>query len=865
VNKLASKLPIARSSWLTGAIGVALTLGLVWYDIRQQTQVAAARFSQEADEHATEIQHLFDASVATQQSVNALFAASTDVTQEEFTRFLAYDRGQSAPFIALQYAPRVTASERLLYAALIRDTQGIELGIWERDASGTRHPAGDRSDYFPIALTYPAVASALRGFDVGSEPVRRAAIDIAAATGKPAVTAPVRTIQRAKEWGVLIFAPMRSSDGACADADACRASVSGLSVGVYVVGDVVKTSLAASRLNAHIFVYAQQTPDARPVFAYEPSGSAADAGQTQPLIADLAQSPVEWRPLRIAQQTWQLAYLPAASFAGWGRLSTVLLLLGLGLTSALTIARERARRHMATLSESERRRATLIANLPGAVYRCRNDPAWTVEFVSDGIEGLAGYPPQHFVGERKRGFGELIVPEDRDRVWHTVQAAVLDSRKPYQVEFRIQAADGQVKWVWEQGCGVYSREGDLLALEGFVTDITERRRTQEHLVEAQKLEALGQLTGGMAHDFNNLLGIVIGSLDLALMKAPEDARLRQHVSTALDAALRGGDVTKSLLAVARRQPLEPRDVDVNEVMREMMPLIRQSAGPAIQVFETLCDGEAAARVDPGGLNNAVLNLVINARDAMPTGGRLVIETHVRQIDAEDAAHVPVVAPGPYVIVEIGDTGAGMDTEVAARAFEPFFTTKERGKGTGLGLAMVYGFARQSGGFAALYSRRGKGTMVRLYLPAAAAAAGAAESKRATESVPAGKERILIVDDEAELGNVAREWLESLGYTVEVLTAPGDAITELKNGTWDMLFSDVVMPGGMDGIELAKKAAALRPDLKILLTSGFAAQAASSQPLQWRLLEKPYRKGELAQVVRKVLDEPRQRASFEGAL
>ena len=235
-------------------MGVVLTLGLVWYDIHQKTRVAAARFSQEADEHATEIQHLFEASLATQQSVNAFLGGSSDVRQEEFTRFLEYERAQKAPFIALQYAPRLAAAERPRHEAFLKQTYGIEHGLWERDGSDTALPVGDRPEYFPVTLAYPQVVSALRGYDLASEPLRRAAIEVAAATGKPAATAPVRTIQRPAEWGFLVFAPIVRSDRKCADAAACRASLTGVSAGVYVVGDLVKTSLAGSRLSSQIFV-----------------------------------------------------------------------------------------------------------------------------------------------------------------------------------------------------------------------------------------------------------------------------------------------------------------------------------------------------------------------------------------------------------------------------------------------------------------------------------------------------------------------------------------------------------------------------------------------------------------------------------
>jgi PAS domain S-box-containing protein len=251
---------------------------------------------------------------------------------------------------------------------------------------------------------------------------------------------------------------------------------------------------------------------------------------------------------------------------------------------------------------------------------------------------------------------------------------------------------------------------------GFVRDISERLQGESHLLQAQKLEAIGQLTGGLAHDFNNILGIVIGNLELLQEELSPDER-KLALESALLAAQRGVEVTRSLLAVARRQPLEPREVNLNLMLREMEPLIRQTAGKQVQVAVAPVALDAVSHIDPGGFNNAILNLVLNARDAMPKGGALCVYTHfLNLLDSPEAA--PEVAPGEYIAVGVDDTGSGMEPDVAARAFDPFFTTKGRGKGTGLGLAMVYGFARQSGGTAQIRSVPGKGTLITLLLPVA---------------------------------------------------------------------------------------------------------------------------------------------------
>lgn len=390
--------------------------------------------------------------------------------------------------------------------------------------------------------------------------------------------------------------------------------------------------------------------------------------------------------------------------------------------------------------------------------------------------------------------------------------------------------------------------------QGFVcavTDVTRHRNAEERLMQAEKMEAIGQLTGGLAHDFNNLLGIVLGGLDLLGQRLGDDEKARRHHDLALRAARRAAEVTKSLLAVARKQALEPRNLDINATLAELMPLMRQSAGKGIAIEALACTGCAGlqARVDPAGLGSALLNLVINARDAMPAGGSLRIETRLLGHAAGDPGGPADLPAGRYIVLGVSDNGCGMAPEVAARAFEPFYTTKEKGKGTGLGLAMVYGFARQSGGTATLYSQPRIGTTVRIYLPAVGA--GQAETAGADHTpIPGGHgQRILLVDDEAALLDVATAWLEDLGYRVARATSADEALAHLAAEPVDALLTDIMMPGGMDGVALARRVAAERPGLPILLSSGYAGDMMNAH---WPLLQKPYSRAELAIEVARAL-------------
>jgi PAS domain S-box-containing protein len=395
-----------------------------------------------------------------------------------------------------------------------------------------------------------------------------------------------------------------------------------------------------------------------------------------------------------------------------------------------------------------------------------------------------------------------------------------------------------------------SRIGGQWRFSAFVRDITERVLADERLAQAEKLEAIGQLTGGLAHDFNNVLGIVIGNLDL-VAGAESDRERAELVAAARDAAARGAEVTRALLSIARRQQLSPRNADVNSLLRELAPLLRHTAGKRVTLSIEAGEEPGLSHVDQGGFNNALLNLVINARDAMPAGGEIRVRTDVVTLGSDAPAPL---AEGQFVLVEVSDTGIGMPPEVAARAFDPFFTTKGRGKGTGLGLAMVYGFARQSGGTAVIHSAVGRGTTVQVYLPAASeepASEVTAGSPRETGTV-GGHERVLLVDDEPALVEVGRRWLVALGYDATAVTNPAAAVRLLSTEPFDALVSDVVMPGEMDGVGLATEAARLQPGICILLVSGYPEGLGEKIQGRWPLLDKPYTRDQLAAMLRRAL-------------
>lgn len=389
-------------------------------------------------------------------------------------------------------------------------------------------------------------------------------------------------------------------------------------------------------------------------------------------------------------------------------------------------------------------------------------------------------------------------------------------------------------------------------------DITEKLRDEAALRQGQKMEATGQLTGGMAHDFNNILQVIRANLDLLKGDVGGDAALLARVQSATAAADRGARLTQQLLAFARRQPLAPQPTNVARLVGDLADLLRHSLGERIAVELKTADEPWNARIDPGQLENAILNLAINARDAMPDGGTVRVEVSNATLDRRYAALHPDVNPGPYVLVDVSDTGTGMPPEVVAQAFDPFFTTKADGKGTGLGLSMVYGFVRQSNGHIRIDSAIGQGTSVKLYLPRTDDPIVDAEQG---ELVPAsGSERILVVEDSDDVREAVADMLTGWGYRVETAENPDVAAAMLqKDAAFDLLFTDIVMPGTMTAVELAELAQKLQPGIAVLLTSGFARGLIPDYSRSgYPMIPKPYGSDALASRVRAVLAARRPR-------
>jgi PAS domain S-box-containing protein len=444
---------------------------------------------------------------------------------------------------------------------------------------------------------------------------------------------------------------------------------------------------------------------------------------------------------------------------------------------------------------------------------------------------------------------------DRQPLSQTI-ARCAEGDGPYRQEFRIARPDGSVRIIWSEG---FQDNGARAAAAGVVAicqDVTDRRMAERQLAQALKMEGVGQLTGGVAHDFNNLLTVIIGNLDMLAEWPGADARARETAEIALKAADRGADLVRSLLAFSRKQPLQPRVVDLNEIVMETDHLLRRTLGEQVEL-ETRPERKIwLTMVDPAQLQAALLNLAVNARDSMTQGGKLTIETGNVVLDEHYARLNADAKPGAYVLLAVSDTGSGIPAAILDRVFEPFFTTKETGKGTGLGLSMVYGFIKQSNGHIKIYSEVGHGTTVKLYLPRSETTAHVEAPATAAELDQTGSETVLVVEDDAMVRDFVVQQLRQLGYRTRLAGNGREALAALDDGSGiDLLLTDVILPGALTGKQVADAAQRQRPGLKVLFMSGYTENAIVHHGRLdpgVLLLSKPFRATDLARMVRRAL-------------
>jgi len=500
----------------------------------------------------------------------------------------------------------------------------------------------------------------------------------------------------------------------------------------------------------------------------------------------------------------------------------------------------------------------------------RNTPlgciSWNTDFIytewNKAAEKIFGYTAEEVIG--KHPIDTILLSGTRDEI-DDVFNLLLQQKGGGQNSNKNITKDGRTIVCNWYNTPITNEVGEVSGVASLVQDVTEQKETEKNLRQSQKMEAVGQLTGGIAHDFNNMLSIVMGNLELLRLQMVGDAKASKLIDSAYDGVERGAKIVEKLLSFSRNEFGELQRTNVNDFIIGMENLISKSLTPKISIETHLATDVWPTNIDPNQFEDALLNLSLNAGDAMPDGGSLIIETSNKILDDAYVRLNPESTEGEHVLISISDTGTGMTPEVCEQVFVPFFTTKERGKGTGLGMSMVYGFVQRSGGHIKVYSEPGKGSTFHVFLPKAVEemAGAVVSSPGIDEELPRGQETILVVDDEEGILNVAVSYLENLGYKTLIAENSKQALEELqKDNQIKLLFSDVIMPGDMDGFDLGIEVLKNHPNLKVMLTSGFTAihqkAASADKPMMNKLsdnlLNKPYNLAELAKAVRKTLDD-----------
>ena len=489
---------------------------------------------------------------------------------------------------------------------------------------------------------------------------------------------------------------------------------------------------------------------------------------------------------------------------------------------------------------------------------------------NDGARRLYGHDESDILGERLERFHS---PEDvaAGKPADMLRRAAAEGRVDDQ-GWRVRR-NGTLFWAEAVLTALRDERGGLRGYSNAARDVTQRRELEHQLQQAQKMESIGQLTGGLAHDFNNLLGVIFGNLDLLERMLDDNEAALKRVQTAQRAAARGADLTRRLLAFSRRQQLSPKPTSVNDLIDGLLEMLPRTLGPDIKITTRLAEGLPPASIDAAGLENALLNLAINARDAMPDGGTLVFRTAAVTLDQNYApVRASEIQAGNYVQISVTDTGHGMSRETAERIFEPFFTTKERGKGTGLGLSMVHGFVKQSQGNVRVYSEEGHGTTMNLYFPVAAGEAAvmpADSARKARKTGQGARGTVLVVDDEVDLLEVAVAYLDEMGYRVLIAIDAAEAVQAFEREPGiDLLVTDIMMPGGMNGVALAQELRKRKPALKVVFASGFPSTALAGRNqlhIDGPLVSKPYRREQLQEVVERAMTDGITRQHNTGAV
>lgn len=872
-------------------VGVALSIAAAFAVRAAEQSRARSDLEGIAQNTAAAIQSSLDVHLEVVQSVVALFRTSESVSREDFQAFTGPTIRRHRGIQALEWAPQISRDRRDEVEKAVQSRGYESFRFTERDDQGRLVAAGEHDRYYPVLYVEPMEGneSALGYADMS--PARRRAIERARDEGRPITSGRLRLIQeQGDQFGFLVFMPVyQGSEAVPATVGERRRRLSGFVEGVFRVDDFIREGVRRLDLRKINFAIVEDSGSdhQRPLFIHRlgsGEGDVARLGDDDEDVVAALQRGAQYQTttLYVPGGTWTLLVWPAEGFpvnGGW----TPWLALAIGLVFAFLLTAyvgsyqsraakierlvERRTAEVTKANERLEMARLVIDRAVEAVIRI--DTAGRVVGVNEAACDLYGYERRELLSLTIGRLAPRWSGDSWDEHWSSL-------RRRRALSFEASHLDKEEKKIPVEVTATYLKFGDRVYACWFVRDISERRqaenalrRSEEQLRQSQKMEAVGLLAGGVAHDFNNLLSGILGFAEIGLMKIEVDHPVRRYLTEIMKAGNRAASLTRQLLAFSRRQVLEPEVLSINDVVADMGKMIGRLIGEDISLKLDLAEGLRPVYADPGQIEQVILNLCINARDAMPNGGELLIETRAVTLgdgpDEVDPAGLALVSsegtlsPGPYLRLVVRDTGAGMSEEVQAHIFEPFFTTKSVGRGTGLGLATVYGIVTQSEGGIAVESSPDQGTRFDIFLPCVTAAAHLPkmypeEAEMVSFTPTKHRHTILLVEDEETVRELCYDVLQGHGY--EVLQASsGEEALELLAGRRegvDLLLTDVVMTG-MTGIELARAVTSRQRRTPVIVMTGYNERQVEARDIVGaRLLLKPFSPAALIVEVKEAL-------------
>jgi two-component system cell cycle sensor histidine kinase/response regulator CckA len=857
--------------WFVLGLSTALSLVAAYYAHLTAEGKDRLRFQSLVQKARDTIESRMETHVALLRATSGLFSASEFVSRHEFRAFvLEMDLPESYPGVrGIGYTRRVPATEdERVIAELRREVPGFSIWSGSRGAgaeggpsgapagaSADAPPAAANGDAFPVVYLEPLGDShrAVIGFDMATERGRREAMEAARDSGQPAASGVLTLIGEAgagmesvDSRGFLVYQPIYRHEMAVSTRDERRAALEGFVFSPYLARDLAAgITSAAPTVAFRVYAAAEE----------KPGDLLLATGGDGPFLSRFSTI----AGFKVAGHLWILSCAARPSFLPQRRGTQTLAILFGGLSIgvilfALSRAQARARADAESVAEdlrrSEEQYRQLIDLAPEATFI---QTGGRFAFVNSAMAALLGAPDAQAV----LGLPVLdrIHPDVRAIVLSRMEEMRREKRSVPLIEERWIRLDGSTVdvEVAASPCTYEGREGAQVVLR----DVTERKSLEGQLRQSQKMEAIGRLAGGVAHDFNNILTAIAGYSEILQARLEQDPSLSAYATEIIRAAERASSLTRQLLAFSRKEMMDPRVMELNAVVSDMDRMLRRLIGEDIELVTMLHPNLSRVRADPGQVEQILMNLVLNARDAMPRGGRLVIETRNIGIYEGQAIGLPEAGAGGWVELSVADTGIGMDRETQSRLFEPFFTTKEVGKGTGLGLSTVYGIVRRSGGQVTVWSEPGRGATFRVYLPAVDDPAERPATSGGDSAAASGSETVLVVEDEASVRSFIREVLGGRGYALLEARNADEAVAifERHSEPIHLLVSDVVMPG-MGGPELAERLAGVHPETRVLFISGYAREGLfhDGRPgADAAFLAKPFSPEALARAVREILD------------